>query len=209
MVDELGLSDSDDTLCRWMAHYIAEKIKEAETASPEERQEKLAECCSEILKLWSQHTDLPAAKRPFRNFDPVFRVLMSLDPASTSSRYFDVLKDEELCESEDTRQWLDRASSVDKAARLLIRFCLANAAETALNKESEWVKHASKTPTVSAENIQVITELAEYVKNFAPKSLEAVKQESIEQLISDLEDLNKLTLDFRDQLKSRLEETTE
>ena len=204
-MDELGLSDSNDTLCRWMAHYIAEKIKEAETASPEKKQEKLAESCSEILKLWSQHTDFPTDKRPFRNFEPVFRALVSLDPANSSRRFFDVPKDDQLCESEDTQQWISRASSVDKSARLLIRFCLANAAENELNKESEWVKFSSKIPTVSStDNIKAITELAEHVKIFAPKSPEDVKRESIEQFISDLEDLNKLTLDFMDQLKSRL-----
>ena len=36
IVDELGLDQSADTLGRWMAHYLAEKMKDAEALPPTE-----------------------------------------------------------------------------------------------------------------------------------------------------------------------------
>ena len=40
IVDELGLDQSADTLGRWMAHYLAEKIEDAKAATGEARARK-------------------------------------------------------------------------------------------------------------------------------------------------------------------------
>ena len=42
LVEELGLDPGVDTLSRWMAHYIAELIEDAETVKVENRPAKLA-----------------------------------------------------------------------------------------------------------------------------------------------------------------------
>ena len=52
IVDELDADRPVDTLSRWMAHYIAEKIEDAETATDESRDRKMSECSDAILKLW-------------------------------------------------------------------------------------------------------------------------------------------------------------
>ena len=56
IVDELGLDQSVDTLGRWMAHDLAEKMKDAEAATGGAREQKISECSDAILKLWA-HLD--------------------------------------------------------------------------------------------------------------------------------------------------------
>ena len=64
LVDELGLEQSVDTLGRWMAHYIAEKMEAAESATGEARDRKMSECSDAILKLWAHRSELPNASTP-------------------------------------------------------------------------------------------------------------------------------------------------
>lgn len=146
LVDELDLEDSVDTLGRWMAHYIAEKIKLAEAADEKSRQEKMRDASDEILKLWSHRRDFDRAKRPLESFDPIFRTLQNLDPESVTSHYFNRIDDE--CECEQTRKYLSLAKECDEAVRHVISYCLTRAAETALDKEQDWVKLSAQiTPS--------------------------------------------------------------
>ena len=50
IVDELDADQPVDTLSRWMAHYIAEKIGDAETATDEARDRKMSECSDTIFE---------------------------------------------------------------------------------------------------------------------------------------------------------------
>ena len=52
LVNELGLESSNDTLSRWMAHYISEKMLLAEKLPEGEEKNKAEKDCFEtILKL--------------------------------------------------------------------------------------------------------------------------------------------------------------
>ena len=88
LVEELGLDPGVDTLSRWMAHYIAELIEDAETAKVENRPAKLAKCADAIIGLWERRHRLPNGKRPFEDLEPILRALESLDPADDTPRYF-------------------------------------------------------------------------------------------------------------------------
>ena len=114
LVDELGLDQSVDTLGRWMAHYIAEKIEAAECATGDARDQKMAECRDAILKLWAHRSELPNGQRPFKEFERLFRALRSLDLDDPTPRYFPqasvaVEQDEE---SDATKRWLKKASAI-------------------------------------------------------------------------------------------------
>src|SRR6266849_5134822 len=80
IVDELGLDQTVDTLGRWMAHYIAGKVRDVEATTGEDHAQKMSECSDAILKLWAHRSELPNGKRPFEGFEPIFRALQSLDP---------------------------------------------------------------------------------------------------------------------------------
>ena len=141
IVDELDADQPVDTLSRWMAQYIAEKIEDAKNATDGARDQKMSECSDAILKLWAHRSELPNGKRPFEDFEPIFRVIESLDPDDTTPYYFRQIRSEVKRNDEDesTTRWLDMASELDDAARALIRYCLVMAARDAVDKSRDWV----------------------------------------------------------------------
>ncbi|NKC15030.1 MAG: hypothetical protein GKR94_23425 [Gammaproteobacteria bacterium] len=144
LVDELGLDKGVDTLGRWMAHYIAELILDAESAAPEDKASKQARCASTILDLWQHRAELPNGARPFEDVEPILRALERLDPCDETPRYFRQPRVMAADAGPDTEveQWLKIADGIDSTARQLIRHCLACAAQTAQAKTAEWVSLA-------------------------------------------------------------------
>lgn len=187
IVHELGIDDGVDTLARWMAHYIAEKMESAELAPECDRDQKQSACCQEILKLWSHRGSLPLRGRPLESFEPIFKALESLDPDRPALRYFvDPSADSE---SEQTRFWLDSSRQIDNAARLLIRHCLSNAAEEALNQESEWVEMARQAVAMTDDDLRLINMLAEISEAQNPQSTKEMKIAQISNLLNNTEEL--------------------
>lgn len=136
---ELGDDHSVSTLSRWMAHHIAELIDKAENAGPETRAVEIERCSEAILRLWRQHASFPSGKRPFEDFEPMLSALESLDPNEKMPRYLRGVRppaEEEV--GDQSRQWLDLADGLDYSARILIRMCLARAAEHAVDRAREW-----------------------------------------------------------------------
>jgi hypothetical protein len=124
-----------------MAHYIAELIQDAEKASAEERPAKMRACCDAILNLWKHRHTLPNGKRPFEELEPLLRVLESLDPEDDTPRYFRSVRGavDDAEENDETKSWLKLIDGLDYSVKILIRYCLTQAAQTALNKSMEWV----------------------------------------------------------------------
>jgi hypothetical protein len=142
IVEELGPDQSVDTLARWMAHYVAELIKATETASGAERQAKMAACASAILDLWEHRRRFPNGMRPFQELERISRALESLDLEGNTPRYYRSPLDliDEEGESAEAREWLGAAKNLDYSAKILIRYCLACAAESAQGSGSRWRK---------------------------------------------------------------------
>lgn len=144
LIKELGLEPGDDTLCRWMAHYIAELIEGAEIAAEDDRPKKLAKCSEIILALWQHRSELPNGKRPFEEFEPIFRAIESLDPDDDTPRYFRSIRNssDKADVTAESKKWLELADDLDYAARMLIRYCLEQASQDAIDKTQKWVKLA-------------------------------------------------------------------
>jgi hypothetical protein len=96
IVDELELTDSVDTLGRWMAHYIAELIERSEAALEEERESLKCECADTILRLWEHRNIVPLRS-----------------PLST------VAEKLELLTAEQPRCYLGRERQIDDWSRLI------------------------------------------------------------------------------------------
>jgi hypothetical protein len=141
LVDEFGPDQRVDTLSRWMAHYIAELIDDAENAAPEDKPFKEERCAAAILDLWRHRAELPDGTRPFEDFEPIFRTIASLDPGDETSWYFAVQRAAAADVEPDTKagEWLKHASGIDSTAKELIRHCLARAAQSAYDQTEEWV----------------------------------------------------------------------
>ena len=192
IVDELGVDQPVDTLSRWMAHYIAEKIEDADAAIGEVRDQEMSECSDAILKLWTHRSELPNGKRPFEDFEPIFRVLKSLDLDDTTSRYFRQVRSaaDENDEDESAAQWLSIASKLDCAARMLIRYCLAIAARDAVDKSRDWV--------AVAEAIKEEVDIDIVAVHFIANDVDAMDSEIHDAAKARIEDLLKRLETFTD-----------
>lgn len=81
LVKELGIENSVDTLSRWMAHYVADKIVFIENLTDgKEKDNAQKECFEIILRLWKNRWELPAGKRPLEDFEPILKVLEKINP---------------------------------------------------------------------------------------------------------------------------------
>jgi len=124
-----------------MGHYIAELILDAEKASAKERPEKMRVCCDAILSLWNHRHTFSDGKRPLEECESLLRTLKGLDPEDHTPRYFRSVRTaaDDAKENDETKSWLKLIDGLDNSARILIRYCLTQAAQKSLNRSMEWV----------------------------------------------------------------------
>jgi len=146
LLGELKLGKTTDTLTRWMVHYLAGLIKEVEKKSAKGHAANLEKCFDTILALWRHRHELPNGKRPFETLEPALRAMESLDASTSDHRYFPFERPAPSDENENkaTREWLALADGLDYSARILIRHCISNAAESAIDKARPWVALAEE-----------------------------------------------------------------
>jgi hypothetical protein len=132
----------DDELTHWMAHVLAERIHNAETAPPEERVAAQNSCAELVLQLWSQRYSLPTRLRPLKKLEPLLRTLDSLD-ASKGPRFrfmHELAAGVEV--EQDVAKVLNFAVNLDDAARILVQHFLATATEQASDELKPWIESA-------------------------------------------------------------------
>jgi len=153
-IKELGLEQSVDTFSRWMAHYIAEKMKVAENLPVgKEKDDAEKECFKTILKLWEHRWLLPNGRRPLENFEPIFKIIQRLDPENNEP-FFHRISEHELLEIETTnpmyseiKDYLELSLQIDKIAKVWIEYTLQQAANKANDeKTQEWLKNVICLP---------------------------------------------------------------
>lgn len=207
LVEELGLDPGVDTLSRWMAHYIAELIQEAETAKAEDRPSKLVKCADAILDLWERRHQMPDGKRPFKDIEPILKALESLDPNDDTPRYFRSQRTgiEEDEEGTETKKWLKIADGIDYSAKMLIGYCLLQAAQTALDKTKNWVELAEAAGLegdIDLRVIRFVTAEKDLMNNGKPDDRERkLLEDRIERLDGFREMADSLASELRRQLK--------
>ena len=208
LVDELGLDQSVDTLGRWMAHYIAEKIEDTEAATGEARNLQMSDCSDAILKLWAHRRELPDGHRPFEEFEPIFRVLKSLDLEEKRPRYFPHEKwgADENHGNGSTGCWVDFATKIDCAARILIRYCFAMAAKDGIDKSRNLVTLAEAieeddSTDFDIQIVSMITDDSDAMNQEEPADSAKVKIEGFLKKLDAFTDLSgRLSSQIREQL---------
>jgi len=128
-----------------MAHHIADLMGKAERETGDAKSAAERECFAAILTLWEHRAELPNGKRPFEELEPIMRTIEGLDPENETPRYYRTARPpkgeaEEIPEQE---KWLNLADGLDYSAKVLIGYCLAEAADAALDKSKEWIKLAA------------------------------------------------------------------
>lgn len=163
LVTEQGFDGSVDTLGRWMAHHIAELIQETETVSGDDRPVKMANVREAVLALWSHRHMLPSGRSPFAGMEPIFNALESLDPETPHFRYFSPSRAPGVSdkESEEVQTYVEMAKTVDRASKVIVNFCISEAAQRALDTSKEWVQLASKAEADEGFDITLIRIIAD------------------------------------------------
>lgn len=207
LLEELGLEPSVDTLGRWMAHYIADLIVKVENATGEEKRLAEKNCFDAIMLLWKHRGELPNGKRPFENLEPVIRAIESLDPDNETPRYFCSARwpNDEDKEQSEADNWLAMVDGLDYSAKVLIGYCLSEAAQTAVDKSREWVKLADAAEAeqgVPEIVIRFVSSNADLGKDLDPNADVRRRQQEI---IKRLDGFMRLAESVASDLKAKLE----
>ncbi len=213
LVQELGLEPGVDTLSKWMAHYVAEQIAIAENASGAKGARAKQRCFKTVLKIWEHRSFLPDGRRPFENFEPIFRVLERLDPENPNPFYYTSphvhssrTKDASKAIN-DVQKWIDIALAVDHAARVLINFAIKQAASYAKDKKTKsWIENAANlkmSDDLSAIDLLVYTYEDDKDENVRTRLLKDLKND-LKSKIEKLDAFSKISRSIRTALVNEL-----
>lgn len=165
-VKELGLDNSVDTLSRWMAHYIAEKIATIERLPDgKEKTEIEKDCFETILKLWEHRWLLPSGNRPLDNFEPLLRLLEKIDPENEDLFFYrhpnqlsGIEIDKNNLHHKEIKEYIATIIQIDRVAKIWINSILHQAANKAKNEETKnFLENAANLP--NNDDIRVVQTL--------------------------------------------------
>lgn len=188
IITELDMEIDCNTPARWFVHYIAENIHKSENCQGEEKEAAERKCVDAIFKLWHHRSELPRGINPFSEFDSVFRGLSRLDNSSQKP-YFNEFSqfDHQIApeETAESKQWVDIAISIDKAAKELVSESFNSAAALAITENSR--KILKLAPEGSGEDIRIMLSfLSDEEANSKENEIKAIesKIEKVEALKS-------------------------
>ncbi|UDG75858.1 hypothetical protein H4P35_00395 [Achromobacter sp. 77] len=183
LVNQLKLGD--DELAQWMAHALAERIKDAENAPPEKRIAAQRSCMELVFQLWERRYSLPTQLRPLKSLEPLLRTLNSLDTTSGPRFRFMQERPAAMKVDEGVEKTLDLAMKLDDAARILVQYFLATAAEQASEEMQPWIQNAIDAGADVSLEVRVIR----FVDSGLDRSSEAAKitKEALNEKIQKLE----------------------
>jgi len=167
LVKELGLEYSVDTLGRWMAHYIAEKIVSAENCvSKAEKVSLNKDTFETILKLWEHRWSLSSRMWPLEDFKPILEVLKRLDPDRHEPFFYRLSEHDlsEMCKDglhqKELSAYIKTVVEIDKIARIWIDTILHKAASLSNNEKVQTILENAANLS-DTEDIQIVRILSE------------------------------------------------
>ncbi len=189
-----------------MAHAIAEKIERVEKKQSDEKTTAINDCAALVLSVWSHRNELPNGKRPFESFEPIFRVLESLDEQSGRVRYFGMLYQAvpEPPEQPATETWANRAKELDETARSVIKYCLVKAGEAAAAGMEPLLKLAADVKTAEDLDLEIVFHIVGESEKQRRKKATAFADQIINERIEKLEKLVSVSQGMIADLKNNL-----
>lgn len=138
--------EQTDTLGRWVAHYLAERMTGLEQKNGSERSLAEAEVADLILRLWSLRRQLPGKRLPLAEVDEVESAIARLTPGRRPWAYFGAfaIDTEPSTEDTETSATLTTALLVDRLAGDLVHGLIGRAAALAEENSAAWIKQAEK-----------------------------------------------------------------
>ncbi|WP_198412066.1 hypothetical protein [Cryobacterium sp. Hz9] len=147
-----------DTLGRWIAHHLAEKMTGLQQKTESERAIAEAEVVDLILRLWALRRQLPGGRLPLAEVDEVEAAIARLAPGRRPWAYFgaftaDTEPSEAATESSTT---LKAALLVDRLAGDLVHGLIARAAALAEGDEAAWVPQAEQIGDDTLRRVRLV-----------------------------------------------------
>ncbi len=131
---EVGADEGVDTLGRWLSHYLVELLQEADKDPS-----KKMECADLILKLWQHRASYRRHPRPLEKYQSILDTIDRLD-LKNPPFYFAFADNKQS--DDGISPWLKLALEVDRTARALISFCLAQAVKESGLSGDQWMEAA-------------------------------------------------------------------
>lgn len=210
-VKELKLDPGVDTFSKWMAHYIAEKMTVAENSTGKEKQIAEKESFDIILKLWEHRWTVPHENKPFRNFEPILRLLEKIHPDNDHHYYPRVVINRKYPELENEikldSNWINVSLEIDRVARIWIEYCIGNAiAETDTEKAKDWIENGKELG--DNEDVQIINIIldSQLKETSEEDTLRNYRIKKIEKRIEELEKFKQLNDLILSSYKANLQE---
>ena len=196
-VKELQLEPGVDTFSKWIAHYLAEKMKSAEKAVGKEKDSINKECFDLILKLWKHRSYVTYSNRPFYKFEPIIEFLSKLNHDNEEPIFHKSIPESQLKELEkenfdydSLKDWINVALEIDLTAKIWIEYTLKQAAILAKDEKTrEWIENTINLPE-SADSL-IINKLIDLNINFEKNEDDVLKKYSIEILKDGISRLKK------------------
>ena len=196
ITQELDLDKGVDTLSKWMAHYLAEKIVLSESLSGNQRVLADQECFKIISEIWKHRWSLPEGDAFLKKYGPLIETLQKLDPAKETSFYslpelkFGLPIDSDDQYDDVAKSKFDIALEVDRLARTLISDLLhQGASEIKLSEERQDLIDAA-IEVIEAPDTTII----QFVTD--PKYSQERKIDKREERIHELKERIKTLADF-------------
>lgn len=125
-----------------MAHYIAEQITAAESATENDREATEQAAAESILALWQRRAGLPGGNPPMHTFGRVLLALDRLAEPQNPWHFYRPFPEDAEPSPEDviSDTLLSLALRVEASAGQIVRALIAEAAATALDREARWVR---------------------------------------------------------------------
>lgn len=199
LVTQLKLGD--DEPAQWMAHALAERIKDAENAPPEKRVAAQSSCAELVFQLWERRYSLPTQLRPLRSLEPLLRTLNSLDASNGPRFRFMQERPADVEVDEGVEKTLDLAVKLDDAARILVQYFLATAAEQASEETLPWIHSAVD----AGADVTLEARVVSFVDGGLDRSSEAAKMalEALNHKIQKLEIFASLAASLATDLRAK------
>ncbi|MBO5055397.1 MAG: hypothetical protein J6C64_03450 [Lachnospiraceae bacterium] len=154
IIKQLGFEDENaDLTSKWMANYVAQKMKEAESVIGKQKDEAEKECYRAIIELWKYRKAWLEDGNPYKDLKPVMDTIKKLEPENQRYFYWNNNKEPDNIKPE-VQQILDIIKCVDKSARVCLEYLIKCALEATVDEEMQkWIKAADNFSNENAEDV--------------------------------------------------------
>lgn len=202
LIDALQL-EPNDTLGRWMTHYLAERLQDAEGAAGPEKVGLEREIFDLILQLWKHRGNWPGHRRPFRETDDLVDKLRTFIDRSRPWYFAQNAR----ASNHSPGDWVDKARTLDVAARDLITWCMNHAVAETSGDDSAWAEDSVAQQLDDGEDAQLARVLSTEVSFFFEEDTPQRRCLELKRMRDGIDALQEVVGDIRQELDAKIAAT--